>query len=118
MINGLKNVSGLLAKQFGHHGLHAFERIGQGAGLFENFFLHVVAIWAEFGGTAVGMHGFDGALSRRQALSGVFDPVFAQLRIHHIAFFQIDDLVGYSSQRHGVAGQVMGAIAADAHNQW
>jgi hypothetical protein len=35
----------------------------------------------------------------------VDDPVLAQLQVHHVAFFQVDDLVGHAGQGHGVAGQ-------------
>ena len=108
----------VVTEQFGHDSRHAFKGVGQRARLFENFFLHVVAIGAQFGCTAVRQHSFDRALCGAQALTGIFDPVFAQLQVDHIAFFQVDDLVGHAGQGHGVAGQIMRAIGADAHDKW
>jgi hypothetical protein len=37
----------------------------------------------------------------------VHHPVFAQLQVHHVALFQVDDLVRDAGQGHGVAGQEM-----------
>ena len=51
----------------------------------------------------MGLHGFDGALRCALHLTVVaHDPVFADLQIHHIAFFEIDDLIRDASKRHRI----------------
>ena len=92
-----------LAKQFGCDALHAFERVGNGSRLLENFFLHEVAVGAQLGGTAVRLHGFH--LAADGLVLAVLHRVGAQLNIHHIAFFQIHNLIGDPGQGHGIAGQ-------------
>jgi hypothetical protein len=52
------------------------------------------------------LHSFDRALCGAKALASFSDPVFAQLQVDHVAFFQVDDLVGHAGQGHGIAGQV------------
>ena len=98
-----------LPKQFGRDALHAFKRVGNRPRLLENFFLHVVAVGAQLGGTAVGMHGFHLAADR--LVLAVLHRVLAQLDVHHIAFFQIHNLIGDPGQGHGVAGQKGFALA-------
>ena len=103
-------------EQRGHDVLHAFERVGNGARLLEDFLLHVVAVGAQIGRAACGLHGLhgspDGLAAALQHL------VAAQTQLGHIAVFQVDDLVGHARQGHGVAGQVAGAgIAACAQPQ-
>ncbi len=56
-------------EQLGHDAFHAFERVGNGARLLEDFLLHVVAIRAQLGRAAVRRHGAHGALGRRQRLA-------------------------------------------------
>jgi len=98
----------LTVKQLGHHGLHPLQGVGEGARLLEDFLLHVVPVGPQFGRAAVGLYRANGALRRRQCLPlGIGQPVAAQLQIHHVAFGQVDDLVGHPSQGHGIAGQVM-----------
>ncbi|MPN27766.1 hypothetical protein SDC9_175200 [bioreactor metagenome] len=93
-------------KQLGHDGLHAFQSVGDGAWLLEDFLLHVVAVGAQLGRAAVGMHGAHGALPGGQRIAVLaHDPVAAQLQVHQVALFQIDDLVSDARQGHGVAGQ-------------
>ena len=105
---------GLIAEQLRHDGLDPFERVADGARLLENFFLHVVAIGAEFGRAGMHVHGMHFAL-RRLALR-VDDPDPLQLQVDHVAFFQIDDLVGGAGQRHRVGRQEVLALA-DADDQ-
>ena len=69
-INLFKHLGGLthlgrsrVVKQVGHDALNAFERVGNGTRLLEDFFLHVVAVRAQLGRTAVGMHGLHLALN-------------------------------------------------------
>ena len=106
-------------KQIGHDGLHTFERVANRAGLLKNLFLHVVAVGAQLGRAAVRQHGFDRALGRSHGFVGfVHQPVFAQLHINHVAFVQVDDLVGNACQGHRVRGQkVLLAVQADTQNQ-
>jgi hypothetical protein len=48
----------------------------------------------------------------------VHQPVLAQLQVHHVALFQVDDLVGHAGQGHGVAGQeVFLPVFAHAQDQ-
>ncbi len=47
---------------------------------------------------------------------GVDDPVALQLQVDHVAFFQVDDLVGGAGQRHRVRGEEVFAFA-DADDQ-
>ena len=49
-------------KQLGHDAGQAFQRVGNRAGLLEDFLLHVVAIRPQLGSAAVGLHGAHGAL--------------------------------------------------------
>ena len=103
-------------EQLGHHGLDAFQRVGNGARLLEDFLLHVVAVRPQLGRAAHGLHG------AHRALHGLavarHDPVLAQLHVHRVAFFQVDDLVGHAGQGHGVAGQkVLLAVGAEAQHQ-
>ncbi len=44
------------------------------------------------------------------------DPAALQLQVHHVAFVQVNDLVGDAGQRHGVGGEEILAFA-DAHDQ-
>ena len=109
-------------KQFRHDAFHAFERVGNGARLLEDFLLHVVAVRAQLGRAAVGQHSAHRALGRRQRLARGrtlgHDPVAAQLQVHQVPLFQIDDLVGHARQGHGVAGQeVLGAVFAHAQDE-
>jgi len=86
-----------------------------GTRLFENFFLHVVPVRAQLCGAAVGMNGFDDALHR--LAGGVFNPVFAQLHVNDVAFFQVDDLIGHAGQGHGVASQKVFVGAHTEHQR-
>ncbi len=104
-------------EQFGHDALHTFERVGNGARLLEDFLLHVMAVRAELGRATVCQHGLDRAIGGLNRLVGFVDePVFAQLHIHHVALFQVDDLVGHAGQGHRVAGQEM-FLTVLAHTQ-
>ena len=116
---------GIGTKQRGRDRLDTFERVGDGARLLEDFLLHVVAIRAELDGAAVrgdGAHRSVGGV-HAHVLAGtgrdVLDPVAARLQVHHVAFFQIDDLVGHAGQGHGVGRQeALAAVgAAHAHHQ-
>ena len=109
----------LLVKQLGGDGLHALQGVGNGARLLEDFFLHVVAVGAELGRAAVGQHRAHRSLRRGHRLAGlVKQPVLAQLQVHQIALFQVDDLVGHTGQGHRVAGQeVLLPVLAHAQNQ-
>ena len=98
-----------LTKQFGCDALHAFERVGNSTWLLENFFLHVVAIGAQVGSTAVGVHGFH--FPRHVLMLSILHGVVAQLDVDHITFFQIHNLIGDPGQGHGVAGQKSFALA-------
>ena len=63
------------------------------------------------------MHGFDRALCWRQCLEGYVDqPAFAQLKVGHIAIFQVYVLVGDPGQGQGVASQVV-RLSIRAHTQ-
>jgi len=65
-----------------------------------------VAVGAEFGRAAVGLHGLHGALGCIQrATLGVQHPIAAELQIDQVALFQVHDLVGDAGQGHGVAGK-------------
>jgi hypothetical protein len=66
-----------------------------------------VPVGAQFGGAAVRVHGAHRAVHRPPAARGVAraDPVPAHLQVDHVAFFEVDDLVGDAGQRHRVAGQ-------------
>ena len=112
-----EHVGGFVTEQRRRKGLDAFQRIGQRTRLLEDFLLHVVAVGAEFGGTAVRVHRLYRTVGCFQALTGVFDPVLAWLQVDHVAFFQIDDLVGHAGQCHGIAGQVVGAVGRQAQDQ-
>ena len=78
-----------------------------------------MAVGAELGRAAVGVHGFHGALGGCHGLVRlVKQPVFSQLHIHHVTLFQVDDLVGHTGQCHSVAGQkVLLPVFAHAQNQ-
>ena len=102
-------------KQLGHDALNAFQGVGNGTRLFEDFFLHVVAVRPQLGRAAVGVDGVHLALHR--LVLGIDDPVLAHLHIHHIALGQIHNLIGHACQGHGVAGQKVFALA-HAQNQW
>jgi hypothetical protein len=73
-----------------------------------------VAVRAQLGRAAVGVHGAHRALHRAELAAGVarHDPVLAQLHVHHVAVFQVDDLVGDAGQGHGVRRQEVGTAAA------
>ena len=73
-----------------------------------------MAIGPQIGRAAVGVHGFHGAFGWLVITTD--DPVFAQLDVHHIAFFKVNNLVGDAGQRHGVAGQ-KGFALPHAQNQ-
>ena len=107
-------------KQFGHDAFDACERVGNGAWLLEDFFLHVVAIGAQLCRTAVGLHGAHGTLRRGEAFAPLANnPVTASLQVYQVAFFEVNNLVSDARQGHGVAGQkVLGAILSHAQYQW
>jgi hypothetical protein len=114
-----------VAEQLGADALHALQGVGQRARLLEDLLLHVVAVGPQFGGAAVRVHrahrAVDGAVAPGRPLRiGRRDPHAAQLQVDHVAFFQVDDLVGHAGQRHRVAGQEVFALAlaaADAQHQ-
>jgi len=75
-----------------------------------------MAIGAQLGGAAVGMHGFDRALD--PAVVAVNHPVFSELDIDQVTLFQIDNLIRHARQRHRVAGEkVFELVLAQAQNQ-
>jgi hypothetical protein len=113
-VDGLEGAVRAVAKQLGRDAFHAFERVGNGAGLLEDFFLHVVTVRPQFGRAAVGVHGFHGA--GHGLVIAVHHPVFAQLDVDHVALFQVHDLVGHAGQCHRVAGQ-KGFALAHTQNQ-
>ena len=112
-IDVLEGAVSSVAKQLGDDGVNAFQRVGDGARLLKNFFLHVVAIRPEFGRAAVRLDGFD--LPLDGLVLAVKDPVFAKLNVDQISLFKVDDLIGHAGQRHRVAGQkVLSAVFAHA----
>ena len=104
-----------VVEQVGHDALNAFERVGNSTRLLENFFLHVVAVRAQLGCAAVGIHRQHLAL--HQLVLGIEHLEAVQLHIHHITFSQVHDLIGHTRQSHGVTGQEVLALAF-AKNQW
>ncbi len=101
--DGGEHALGLRAEQCGGDGLDAVERVGDGARLLENFFLHEVAVRAKLHGGGV---GGDGAYFAFDGLVGaVDDPHLAQLQVGHIAVFEEDELVGGAGQRQRVGGE-------------
>jgi hypothetical protein len=118
-VDGLEDAVCAVAEQLGADAGHAFQRVGQRTGLLEDFLLHVVAVGAQLGRAAVGVHGAHDPLHRVVAAAGVgaADPGLAQLQVYHVAFFQVDDLVGHAGQRHRVAGQEVLARGGAAHAQ-
>ena len=63
---------------------------------------------AQLGGATVRQHRLDRALRRREGfVRRVHQPIFTQLQVDHVTFFQVDNLVGHAGQGHGVAGQKM-----------
>ena len=64
----------------------------------------------------MGVHGAHGALDADELVTVArFDPELADLQIDDIAFFQIDDLIGDSGQRHRIRGEevLIGSGAED-----
>ena len=82
-----------------------------------------MAVRPELGRAAVGLHGAHLALHALEALGAACaraHPVLAHLQVHHVAFLEVDDLVGDAGQRHGVAREEPLALAlasADAQHQ-
>ena len=115
-IHFLEHAMRPVAEELGHDALHALQRVRYGARLLEDFLLHVVAVGSQFGRATVRLHGLDRARGR---LVGLVDhPIPAQLHVHQVALFQVDDLVGYARKRHGVAGQeVLAAFLSHAQDQ-
>mmetsp|Transcript_59261 Transcript_59261/g.139848 ORF Transcript_59261/g.139848 Transcript_59261/m.139848 type:complete len:517 (-) Transcript_59261:3941-5491(-) len=119
LVHLLEDAVGAVAEEFRRDAGDGFERVGDGRGLLEDFLLHVVAVGAELGRAAVGVHGLDVALHRAVAAGGgvqAAQPVAAQLQVHHVAFFEVDDLVGHAGQGHGVGSNEVLALAL-AHAQ-
>ena len=106
-------------KQLRSHIDHAFQRVPNSSGLLKDFLLHVVAVGAKLHGTAVCMHGLDGALLGQHGMAvAACNPVAAGLQIHQITLFQIHDLVGDAGHGHGVRGQEeFAVVTADAQHQ-
>ena len=98
-----------VVKQLGHYALYALQSIGNGTGLLENFFLHVVAVRPKLSRPAVGVHRQHLTLYR--LVRGIKHLKAVQLHIHHIAFGQVQNLIGHAGQCHGVAGQKVFALA-------
>ena len=116
-VNVFEHTASLGAKQLWRDAFNAFQRVGNGAGLLKNFFLHVVPVRAQFCRAAVGNHRFDFALHGFLCL--VQNPVFTELNVNQIAFFKVNDLVCHASQSHRVAGQKILLIGfAHTQNQW
>lgn len=105
----LEDLVGAVAEQFRHDGRHAFQGVADGARLLEDFLLHVVAVRAQLGRARVRVHGFHFALDGLAI--DVDDPAARQLQVDHVAFFQVNDLVGRAGQRHGVGGNKVFTIA-------
>jgi len=81
-----------------------------------------VPVGAQLGRAGVGLHGAHRALHGLPAAVGTLraDPGLADLQVHHVALFQVDDLVRHPGQGHGVGGQEVLAHAlagADAQHQ-
>ena len=82
-----------------------------------------MTIRAEFGRAAVRDHRAHFALHAAvlaAAGRAVADPVLAELQVNHVAFFEVDDLVGHAGQRHRIRRQevLAGALTgADAEHQ-
>src|SRR5690606_22608232 len=99
----------LVAKEFGRDSVDILQGVGDGARLFKDLLLHVVAVRAELGRATVCKYGvhdaFDGAAA------GIGDPDAAYLQVGNVAVFEIDDLVGCASQGEGVGREVVGRVA-------
>jgi hypothetical protein len=107
---------GAVAEELGRDALDAFEGVGDGARLLEDFLLHVVPVRSELGCAAVRLHGAHRTLG--DAAVGAVDAPAAQLQVGDVALLQVDDAVGHASQGHGVAGEEgFTALGADAQHQ-
>ena len=116
-VHAVEHAGRVVAKQIGHDAFDALQRVANGARLLEDFLLHVVPIRPQLHRAGMRVHRAHRALRRDVAAVSVADPHAAQLQVHHVAFFEVDDLVGYAGQRHRVAGEEVLALA-DAHDQW
>ena len=103
------------AEQCRHEAFDAFQRIADGARLFEDFLLHVMTVRAEIDGAGIGMDGQHRALDRLVVQVGDGDAV--QPHVDHVAFAQIDDLVGGAGQRHRIRRQEIFAVAETHHQR-
>jgi hypothetical protein len=111
----LKTLFGAVAEQFRHDAGDAFQGVADHARLLEDFLLHVMTVGAQLGRAGVRVHGLDLALDRFTILSTIQHA--AQLQVDHVAFFQVDDLVGGAGQRHRVRRNEVFALA-DTDDQW
>ena len=104
-----------VAEELGRDAGDRVERVGDGLRLLEDLLLHVVAVGAEIGRAGVRHHRLRCALHWPVVAFGVGvrDPRLAKLQVDHVAFFEIDDLVGDAGQRHGVGSDEVLARTCD-----
>ena len=77
-----------------------FERIGDGARLLEDFFLHVVVVFAQIDRICGQLALDDRAVGR--LVVGVDDRITVWANLDNIAFFQIGHMFGHLQQRRSV----------------
>jgi hypothetical protein len=105
------------AEQLGHDRLgagHHLQRVGQRPRLLEDFLLHVVPVGAEF--DRVGRQLALVHLALDFAAAGIDDAAAIEADLDHVAFLEVDDLLGYLQQGGGIGGGEILAFA-DAHQQ-
>src|SRR5690606_30790168 len=115
VVDVLEDLVGVVAEQLGGDGFDVLQGVAHGTRLFEDLFLHVVAIGPQLGGSRVRMYGVHSALDL--ASVGVDDPDARQLQVDHVAILKIDDLVGGAGQRQGVGGQEILVLTASDHQR-
>ena len=114
IVDVLKNLVGLVAKQFRRNTFNVLQGIAHSARLLEDFLLHKVTVWAQFSRCSMQMHGVYRTINGAAVL--VHDPHFIDLQIDHITVFQIDDLIGRAGQCQGIRCQEV-FVLAHAHHQ-
>ena len=104
-----------MIKQVSHNAFNAFEGVGQRTRLLKDFLLHVMAIRTQLCSTGVGLYGAHDTF--HTPTEPILYPVLATLQVHHIAFFEVDNLIGHTGQRHCITGQIKRRLRQAQHQR-
>ncbi len=110
-LDARENLCRLTAENRGRDAFHAFERVGNCAGLLKDFLLHVVAVGSELCRTRIRLHPHGLAANSRIVRPFVRkNPDVSKRHVSHITVFKENDVVGDACQSHCVASHEISGL--------